>query len=101
METTRREEIIQQLKLEKSILEDGGYGRSVRTPRKPNIYFRDSITCPNHGCAKGIKSMTKCEKKSLTQNYYWVDFPAIESLKQSFLSLSIHAQIFKQLRAAR
>ena len=49
METTRREEIIQQLKLEKSILEDGGYGRSVRTPRKPTIYSRDSITCLNHG----------------------------------------------------
>jgi len=60
METTRKEEIIQQLKLEKSILEDGGYGHSVRTPRKPNIYFRDSITCPNHGEAEKVHPCTDC-----------------------------------------
>ncbi|MSO22296.1 MAG: hypothetical protein EXQ58_03385 [Acidobacteria bacterium] len=60
METTRREEIIQQLKLEKSILEDGGYGRSVRMPRKPNIYFRDSITCPNHGVAEKVHPCSEC-----------------------------------------
>ena len=60
METTRREEIIQQLKLEKSILEDGGYGRSVRTPRKPTIYFRDSITCLNHGEAEKVHPCTDC-----------------------------------------
>ena len=60
METTKREEIIGQLKLEKSILEDGGYGRSVRTPRKPNILFRDSITCPNYGEAEKVHPCSEC-----------------------------------------
>ncbi len=42
-------EMIEQLKLERSILRDGGSGRSVRTPRKAEQLFRDSITCLNLG----------------------------------------------------
>src|SRR3970282_1160433 len=42
-------EILDELKLERSILKDGGYGRSVRTPWKPTMFFRDSPTCPNFG----------------------------------------------------
>lgn len=42
-------EIIEQLKLEREILKDGGYGRSVRTPWKPTTLFRDSVTCLNFG----------------------------------------------------
>ncbi len=40
-------EIIEQLKLERNILKNGGYGRSVRTPWKPTRLFRDSVTCLN------------------------------------------------------
>jgi hypothetical protein len=43
------QEIIDQLKLQRSILKDGGYGRSVRTPWKEEQIFRDSITCLNVG----------------------------------------------------
>lgn len=39
--------IIEQLKLQRSILKDGGYGRSVRTPWKSMQLFRDSLTCLN------------------------------------------------------
>jgi hypothetical protein len=42
-------EIIEQLRLERSILKDGGYGRSPHTPRKAERIFRDSITCLNVG----------------------------------------------------
>jgi len=42
-------EIIDQLKLERDILKNGGYGRSVHTPQKPTKLFRDSITCLNFG----------------------------------------------------
>jgi hypothetical protein len=35
------------LKSELAFLEQGGYGRSVRTPWKPTIMFRDSPTCLN------------------------------------------------------
>jgi hypothetical protein len=40
-------QIIDQLKLERDILKNGGYGRSVRTPWKPTKLFRDSVTCLN------------------------------------------------------
>ncbi len=40
-------DIIEQLKLERDIVRDGGYGRSVRTPWKAEKLFRDSITCLN------------------------------------------------------
>ena len=46
-------EIIDQLKLERDILQGGGYGRSVRTPQKPTKLFRDSVTCPN--CGEPVK----------------------------------------------
>jgi hypothetical protein len=42
-------DIIEQLKLERSILRDGGYGSSVHTPAKKEQLFRDSITCLNVG----------------------------------------------------
>lgn len=41
--------IIEQLRLERDILQGGGYGRSVRTPWKEERVFRDSITCLNFG----------------------------------------------------
>jgi hypothetical protein len=40
-------EIIEQLKLQRDIVKDGGYGRSVRTPWKEERLFRDSVTCLN------------------------------------------------------
>ena len=42
-------QIIEQLKLERDIVRNGGYGRSVRTPWKPTTLFRDSVTCLNFG----------------------------------------------------
>jgi hypothetical protein len=42
-------DMIAQLKLERSILQDGGYGRSVQTPEKAERLFRDSVTCLNAG----------------------------------------------------
>lgn len=46
---TDLKEIIGQLRLERDILQGGGYGRSVRTPWKEERLFRDSITCLNLG----------------------------------------------------
>jgi hypothetical protein len=46
-------EVIEQLKIERGFLKNGGYHRSVRDPLGPTRLFRDSITCPN--CGKEIK----------------------------------------------
>ncbi len=48
MATTLKESL-EILKLQRSILKDGGYGRSVRTPWKEERLFRDSITCLHAG----------------------------------------------------
>jgi len=55
-----KEEIIEKLRLEKSILVDGGYGRSVRTPRRATQYFRSSITCPNAGESEKLHPCSEC-----------------------------------------
>ena len=59
MEITK-EDIVERLKLERSVLADGGYGRSVRTAWRPTEYFRDSITCLNAGEAEKVHPCTDC-----------------------------------------
>ncbi len=46
---TKLEEVLEILKLQRSILKDGGYEPSVRTPRKEERIFRDSVTCLHSG----------------------------------------------------
>ena len=40
-------DLVALLKFELAFLEDGGYGRLVKTPWRPTIPFRDSPTCLN------------------------------------------------------
>jgi hypothetical protein len=42
-------ELLEKLKFELAFIEDGGYGRSVRTPHKSTSLFQDSLTCLNFG----------------------------------------------------
>ena len=44
-----KRELLGRLKFELAFIEDGGYGRSVRTPHKPTSPFQDSLTCLNFG----------------------------------------------------
>ncbi len=60
MNEQKRIETIEKLKLEQGILQDGGYGRSVRTPRVEPQYFRDSITCLNFGLIEDRQPCDHC-----------------------------------------
>jgi hypothetical protein len=42
-----KRDILEALKFELAFLEQGGYGRSVRTPKTPTRSFQDSLTCLN------------------------------------------------------
>ena len=42
-------DLLELFKEELDFLEQGGYGRSVRTPWKPTSTFQDSLTCINYG----------------------------------------------------
>jgi hypothetical protein len=42
-----KRDILEVLKFELAFLEQGGHGRSVRTPWKPSSVFQDSLSCIN------------------------------------------------------
>src|SRR5207248_7276295 len=42
-----KRDILEVLKFELAFLEQGGYGRSVKTPWKPTSVFQDSLSCIN------------------------------------------------------
>lgn len=47
--TAETRELINRLKLEIQVIENGGYSPSVRDPRHLPRLFRDSVSCPNLG----------------------------------------------------
>jgi len=53
-------DILEVLKFELAFLEQGGYGRSVRTPWKPTSIFQDSITCLNFGEPQRVHPCSEC-----------------------------------------
>ena len=44
-----KRELLAKLRFELAFIEEGGYGRSVRTPHQPTSPFQDSLTCLNFG----------------------------------------------------
>jgi hypothetical protein len=42
-----KRDVLEVLKFELAFLEQGGYGRSVKTPWKPTSVFQDSLSCIN------------------------------------------------------
>ena len=54
-------ELLAELRFELAFLKDGGYGRSVRTPRQPQIPFRDSPICLNFSLADRPHPCRECQ----------------------------------------
>jgi hypothetical protein len=54
-------ELLEKLKFELAFIEDGGYGRSVRTPHKPTSPFQDSLTCLNFGDPLRAHPCAECQ----------------------------------------
>ena len=55
-----KRDVLEVLKFELSFLEQGGYGRSVRTPWKPTSVFLDSPSCINFNDSSGPHPCTEC-----------------------------------------
>lgn len=53
-------DILEVLQEELSFVEEGGYGRSVRTPWKPKAAFQDSLTCINYTYLKKVHPCNEC-----------------------------------------
>jgi hypothetical protein len=55
-----KRDILDVLRFELSFIEQGGYGRSVRTPWKPTSIFQDSLTCINFNDAEHPHPCNQC-----------------------------------------
>jgi hypothetical protein len=53
-------DILSLLQQELDFIEQGGYGRSVRTPWKPQSIFQDSLTCLNFADPARSHPCTEC-----------------------------------------
>src|ERR1700756_3959296 len=53
-------DILDLLKAELAFIEQGGYGRSVRTPWKATSPFRDSLTCVNYALPEKAHPCSEC-----------------------------------------
>jgi hypothetical protein len=53
-------DILELLKQELSFIEEGGYGRSVRTPWLPKSVFQDSLSCMNYGYPYRAHPCSEC-----------------------------------------
>ena len=58
--TTDDRDILELLKDELAFIEQGGYGRSVRTPWLPKSAFEDSLTCINFSYQYRAHSCDEC-----------------------------------------
>lgn len=52
--------LLELLRTELDFIEKGGYGRSVRTPRKETSPFRDSLTCVNYALPEKAHPCDQC-----------------------------------------
>jgi hypothetical protein len=53
-------DLLEVLKFELQFLEDGGYGRSARTPWRPQYIFEDSVTCVNYDSKENPSPCSDC-----------------------------------------
>jgi hypothetical protein len=53
-------DLLEVLKFELQFLEDGGYGRSPRTPWRPQYIFEDSLTCMNYDSKENPGPCSNC-----------------------------------------
>ncbi len=53
-------DLLELLKDELAFIEQGGYGRSVRTPWLPKSTFQDSLTCINYGYPYRAHPCSEC-----------------------------------------
>ena len=68
--STDNRDILEVLKFELNFLEQGGYGRSVRTPWKPTSIFQDSLSCINFNDSERPHPCTACLLHDLVPAQY-------------------------------
>jgi len=64
-----KRDILEVLKFELNFLEQGGYGRSVRTPWKPTAIFQDSLSCINFNDSERQHPCSECLLTDFVPNH--------------------------------
>ena len=87
-------DILELLKEELTFVEQGGYGRSVRTPWLPKSAFQDSLTCINFADPNRTHPCSEC---------HLVDFVSSEHLSDEapchFIALNEAGETIEDLEA--
>lgn len=66
-------DILEVLKDELSFIEQGGYGRSVRTPWQPRSAFQDSLTCINFADPAHTHPCSECHLLDFVSSEHQVE----------------------------
>lgn len=109
--TQDKRDILEVLKFELSFLEQGGYGRSVRTPWKPTSVFQDSLSCINFNDPERPHPCNECllydlvPEQSLEENVPCHFIPlngqgeTIDSMERQYNQVELEEAVKNWLRA--
>jgi hypothetical protein len=87
-------DILELLKEELAFVEQGGYGRSVRTPWLPKSAFQDSLTCINYADPDRSNPCTECHLIDFVTNEH-----RSEEVPCHFIALNEAGETIKDLEA--
>jgi hypothetical protein len=109
--TTDERDVLELLKDELHFIEQGGYGRSVRTPWQSKSTFQDSLSCINYGYPYRAHPCSECHllefvsPENRTQNVpcHFIplntDGDTIEDLEQRNNQAKLEHEVCEWLRA--
>jgi hypothetical protein len=87
-------DILELLKEELAFIEQGGYGRSVRTPWLPKSVFQDSLTCINYADPGRAHSCSECHLQDFV-----ADEHQTEHVPCHFITLNEEGETIEDLEA--
>ena len=88
------EDILELLKAELAFIEQGGYGRSVRTPWLPKSVFQDSLSCINYADPNHTHPCSECQLMGFVSTEHQA-----ESVPCHFISLNEAGETIADLEA--
>jgi len=86
--------ILELLKEELAFMEQGGYGRSVRTPWLPKSAFQDSLTCINYSDPAHTRPCNECDLMDFVTNEH-----QSEEVPCHFIALNDDGETIQDLEA--
>ncbi len=87
-------DILELLKEELAFIEQGGYGRSVRTPWLPKSFFQDSLACINYADPDHTHPCSECLLTDFTAEGH-----RSESVPCHFIALNEEGETIADLEA--